>query len=190
MVPTLAIIVFASLSYIAGLRAVLEGKYRPSIYSRFIWFLLAVNSFLGVAALHNRSGSISLAGIQALGAIVILAASLKYSKRIFGLTEKICSILLIISAIVWVAGNSPLTNLALGLSAHFIGGIPTIKRAWRMPASENLLFWLFFAVASVIALTTADKSHVSNFLYALYFVFFDSMLMLLAARKYQRLRWF
>lgn len=166
----------------------LKGKYRPSIYSRFIWFLLAINSLLGVAALHNRSGSVALAGTQALGAVIMLVASLKYSERIFGLTEKICSILLAISAIVWIVGNSPLTNLVIGLSAHFIGGIPTIKRAWREPASEDLLFWLFFVIAGVIALVTADKSHIGNYLYAMYFVIFDSVLVLLSARQYLKSR--
>ena len=182
---TLVIIVFSILSYGSGVGAVLKGKYKPSIYSRLVWFLLAINSFLGVVALHNKSGSIALSILQALGCLAMLLASFKYSVKTFGITERICTLFLLASGVIWLTAHSPITNVVLSLVAHFIGGVPTLQKAWKSPLSENFFFWFFFAIASWTAYITADKSHLGNFLYALYFAVWNSLLAVITVRQFK-----
>ncbi|MEI6498532.1 MAG: hypothetical protein WCO23_01070 [bacterium] len=184
MYITILIIILAVASYSFGLKAVLDSSYKPSIYSRLIWALISINSFVGVVALHNHTGILALAGVQLLGSMAMLLASLKYSVRTFGKTEWACTFLLIVSLVVWLVFKSPIINVLISLVAHFIGGVPTIFSGWKKPKSENFLFWFFFSVASILALVNADKSDFRGFVYALYFLIFDSIITLISARQF------
>jgi len=181
---TLLIGLLAGLSYSFGISSICRGKYQPSIYSRVVWLLIAVNCFIGVLALNNSPGTLILTGISVIGSLVMLISALKYSVHIFGVTEIICTILLVISILLWILLDSPLINVILGLTAHFIGGIPSIMRAIKKADSENILFWFFFAVASILALFQADKTHVDKFIFSLYHVIFDGGMTLIVARQY------
>lgn len=177
---------FALLSYSAGVRSLFKGEYKPSIYSRAIWFLIATNSFLSVVFLKNDAGSLTLAGIQALGCLVMLIGAFKYSVHTFGKTEAVCTLLLGSSTILWLTVNNPTLNLALGLTAHFIGAVPSLLAVLKRPESEHFYFWLFFLIASILAYYQADKSVAKNFLYALYFTIFDGTMTILAARQFRK----
>jgi hypothetical protein len=183
---TFLITLLALLSYTVGVRSVLGGAYKPSIYSRFIWFLLSVNSLAGVIALRNGIGTIALAGVQALGSMAMLIAAWRYSVREFGKVEKACTALLALSGIAWVVIRMPIVNVLISLVAHLIGGLPTLARARRRPESEDFLFWLSFAIASVLAFATANKADFRAYVYALYFAAFDGAMTILSARRYVR----
>jgi hypothetical protein len=167
---------------------VFKGQYKPSIYSRAIWGLISVNSFVGVIALHNNSGVIALAGVQLFGSLAMFFASMKFCVKTFGKTEIICTALLIFSLIIWFVLKSPIINVLISLIAHFIGGAPTILLAWKKPASENFFFWLFFALASLLAYLSADKLVFKSFIYAIYFLIFDSAITVLSLRQYFKLK--
>ena len=184
MALIISIIILALLSYYSGLKSVIKGKYKPSIYSRFIWALISINSFIGVVLLDNNSGIIALAGVQLIGSIAMLLGAMKYSVKSFGRTEIICTILLIVSLIVWLVLKSPIINVLISLIAHFIGGMPTIISSWKKPSSEDFFFWLFFAVASLLAYLNANKVDFKSFIYALYFLIFDSLITITSARQY------
>lgn len=184
---TLLIGLFAGASYSFGISSICHGKYQPSIYSRVVWLLIAINCFIGVLALNNSLGTLILTGISVLGSLLMLLSALKYSVHVFGTTEIICTILLSISVVLWIALDSPLMNVMLGLAAHFIGGIPSIIKAIKRADSENILFWFFFAVASILALIQADKGHIDKFAFSLYHVVFDGGMTILVARQYLKL---
>lgn len=178
------IIILAAASYLIGVKSVYDGKYKPSVYSRLIWALISINSFIGVLALHNGVGTISLAGVQFLGSLAMFLFSLKYSVKTFGKTELICSVLLVVSVFVWLIARSPIINVFISLVAHFIGGAPTFIHGWKKPKSENFLFWFLFAAASVLAFINADKADFKGFVYALYFMLFDSIMTLISSRQF------
>ena len=175
---------FVVASYYFGIKAIFQSRYYPSIYSRIIWLLLSVNAFASVVALKNSFSVTLLAGLGLVGSSIILVLSVKKSKKTFGLTEFISTILLLVSLGVWLFTKLPLLNLSIGLIAHFIGGIPTYKKVIKDPTEEDTLFWLFFAFASVFSFLGADKSHLSGYLYPLYLVIFETGMTLLCLRRY------
>ncbi len=178
---TIAVLTF--LSFYNGIRAVYTGFYKPNVYSRIIWSLLAINAFVGLLKLDNYSGILLLSGLQVAGGLWILAGSLKYSVFEFGVTEKIASILLVCSGVLWVVADAPAINVAISLIAHFIGGIPTMVRVAKKPTSEYTAFWTYFAIGSLIAFLFADKSDFKNYMFALYFVVYNSSIIYLSLRK-------
>lgn len=181
---TTLIVLFIFASYFFGIKSIFQNKYTPSIYSRVVWIFLSINNFASVVALKNDYSVLLFAGLGLVGSFFILVLTLKKSKREFGTTEVISTILLIISLGVWMFTKLHLLNLSIGLLAHFIGGIPTIKKVFVDPEDEDTLFWLFFAVASILVLIKADKVNISGYLYPLYIVFFECLITILCFRRY------
>lgn len=179
---------FVTLSYFVGAKAIVTNRYRPSIYSRAIWLLLALNSFASVLALKTAFPTILLAGLVLLGSLVIFLLSIKKSKKEFGQAEFISSILLILSLAIWIFTQLPLLNLTISLLAHFIGGIPTYKKVLKNPKDEDIPFWLFFFIGSLLTLLSTDTMIFSNYLYPLYFVLFDGGMVFLCMRRYVKLK--
>jgi hypothetical protein len=180
----LLIALLVIISYFIGSKAILHDKYNPSIYSRFIWQFLAINSFASVVALNNNFTVQLLAGLGVLGNASILLLSFKKSLRTFGITEILCSILLVASLAIWIFTKLPLLNLTIGLIAHLIAGIPTIKKVFLNPKDEDLLFWFFFFAATFLALFKVETRQISSYLYPLYFTIFDGSMVLLCLRRY------
>lgn len=179
-----AIIILAASSYIVGYRSIHNGYYKPSIYSRAIWLLIALNSFVGVVALQSKPNVLALSTMQVMGCLVMLIGAWKHSTRTFGKTEYICTCLLICSVLVWFAFKSPILNVLIGIIAHFVGGIPSLASVIKKPARENFLFWLFFASASLLTYITADKSSFQSYLYPMYFMLFEGSMAVLSSRQF------
>lgn len=178
------IIIFTIASYFFGAKAIYENKYYPNIYSRIIWLLLAINGLVSVILLKNNFSVILLAALGFLGSSLILILSLKKSKDIFGLVELITTIMLIITLIIWIFNKLPLLSLSIGLIITFIGGIPTIVKVIKNPKDEDILFWLFFGLASGITLLVTDRVTISAYLYPLFFTVFNGGMTLLCLRRY------
>ena len=92
-----AIAILTLLSYGTGIKAVLDGEYKPSLYSRAIWLLLVINALIGLIRLDAAGGVIALSAVQVFGSLLIFLAALKYTVLKFGLVERISTLLLIAS---------------------------------------------------------------------------------------------
>ena len=177
------ILLFGFATYISGVAQMLSGRYSPSFFSRGVWFLLGVNSFSGVLLGDGSTSSVALAGAFLVGNAAMFITSYKKGSREFGFTEKFSLAMLGMSAVAWFVVDAPLVNLWLGLIAHFIGAIPTFRRAIKRPESEQALHWYFFFVASVITIIASGERSVSTILFPVYFVLFDGSIIFLANRK-------
>jgi hypothetical protein len=175
---------FVTLSYAAGINAILRKNYKPSIYTRIIWFGIAFNNFASIFALHNSLGIKVMTSLALIGNTVILVLSLKKSKRTFGRTELISSILLAASLIIWLTTHAPFINLTIGIIANFIGGVPTLKKTFEDPRGEDFWFWFWFIPAALLAWIAADASQLSGYLLPAYVFFFDVVMVLLILRRY------
>lgn len=180
----LIIALFVIASYAIGSRSIFKNKYKPSIYSRVIWLLLAINNLASVVLLKNNFSVLILAGLGLLGNLMILLLSVKKSQKTFGRTEIISTALLSLSLLIWIFTRLPILNLTIGLITHFIGGVPTYKKVINNPRDEDILFWFFFFMASLLAFLNIDRTNFSSYLYPLYFVLFDGLMTILSARRY------
>ncbi len=177
------ILIFGIASYFVGVSQMIKNKYSPSTFSRIVWVLLSINSFIGVILSNSSKSSILLAGIFLIGNIAMCVVSFWKGTRTIGKLEYFSLALLLISLVVWVIFYAPLINLAISLSAHFIGGIPTYKKIWIDPKSENLGFWSLFFVASLLSIFAAYPSSLKVIIFPIYFTFFDGSMFLLSLKK-------
>lgn len=177
------IILFGSASYIAGIWQILKDRYKPNVFSRVVWLLLAINTFEGVVISKSSKPSIILAFIFLIGNALICILSFWKGKIEFGRLEYVCLGLLIISALVWILFQVPLVNLGIGLVAHFIGALPTYNRVWKDGKSESASFWSLFFIASLLTIVASLGDPIKEIIFPIYFTLFDGSMTFLSLGK-------
>jgi len=80
----------------------------------------------------------------------------------------------------------PYISLMVTLAAEFIGGIPTIARAIRVPQSEQAWHWYIYLTASILTVIASPEKTVHALLFPLYFIFFESFMIILVNRRQLR----
>lgn len=170
-------------TYGSAVYQILYGTYSPSFFSRGVWLLLGINSFVGVLFGNGTQASVILAATLLVGNLAVFLVSYKKGSRKFGTVEKLSLVLLIIALLIWIFFKAPFVTLVISLAAHFIGGIPTIWRAAKKPESEQAVHWYFFFTACIVSIIASPEKSISAILFPVYFAFFDGIIILLANRK-------
>lgn len=183
-VSTVLILLFTIASYFFGAKAIVENRYRPNVFSRIIWLLIALNGLASVVLLRNSAAIILFAVLGFLGSFLIFALSIRKSKATYGPMEFVSTVLLLLSLAVWFFMRVPFLNLIIGLVITFIGGIPTYVKAIKDPYDENIPFWLFFTLASLVTLYDSDWSTLSGYIFPLYFLVSNAGMTLLCLRRF------
>jgi hypothetical protein len=181
------ILLFGSSSYVAGILQILRNRYKPNVFSRIVWLVLAGNSYAALIASHSSSSSKLLSLIFLIGNAAICLLSFWKGTRTLGKLEYICLALLVISGLVWIVFDAPLINLGIGLAAHFIGALPTYKRVWKNGSTESAAFWSLFCIASVLSLFDGNGAAIKDVLFPIYFTLFDGSMTVLSLRKSTKL---
>jgi hypothetical protein len=180
------ILLFGISSYAVGLKQMLDGVYSPSVFSRVVWLLIAINGFAAVAASHSSESSEILAAIFLIGNAAICITSFWKGTKKFGLLEIICLALLCASLAIWIIYRAPLVNLGIGLVAHLIGALPTYKRVLQKPQSESTGFWSLFFIASLLSIIAGWHEPIKLLIFPIYFTFFDGSMFALSMRSSKR----
>lgn len=170
-------------TYVSAVMQMLWDGYTPSFFSRGVWFLLGINSFAGVLLGGGSKASAIQAGTLLVGNAAVFILSIKRGSHDFYFAEKISLVMLVVSAVMWLALSAPFASLVVSLAAHFIGGIPTIARVVRKPSSERVYHWYFFFAASVLSIIASPHKTVTAILFPAYFAFFEGMISILANRR-------
>lgn len=179
----ITILLLGSASYIIGVKQILKNKYSPSLFSRVVWLLLAINSFAGVLLSDSTNASVLLGAIILAGNLAVTLVSIKKGSREFGKLEYFCIAMLVVSGVVWILFSAPLVNLAISLFAHFIGALPTYKKVIVDPFSESTSFWSLFFLASLLSIFANGNTNFTSVILPIYFTLFDGSIFALTLRK-------
>ena len=122
---------------------------------RLLYVLIGVVAFL-VAAAFTPAAVLVAIGF-AIGATTIAALSLKYGEKTWNRLDVVCLISAGISILIWPLMKSALIVMLINLFMSAVGAIPTLKKAYRSPASEDKLAWGLFVVSSLFNLVAIKE---------------------------------
>ena len=170
-------------TYASAVWQMIIGQYSPSFFTRGVWLLLGINSFVGVLLGGGTKASVILAATLLVGNAAVFLVSYKKGSRDFGAVEWGSFFLLIVALLIWLVLDAPFVTLVISLVAHFLGGIPTIWRTVKKPSSEQALHWYFFFTASVLSIIASPDKSLVAILFPVYFAFFDGLIISLVNRE-------
>jgi hypothetical protein len=148
--------VLAILQIIPYVVSILNGNTKPERASFFIWLIVDVVTISSyIAAGAHTTIWVGLA--FTFSKLLILGLSIKYGMGGFSRFDIVCLLMALIGIIVWMTTSNAVIALYFGTFVMLLGYLPTIKKAYMLPKTENKLSWTMAAGAGVLnlfALTT------------------------------------
>jgi hypothetical protein len=139
------------LCFVPYIVTILQGKTKPNRATWWIWVIL---SFVISASYYSTGAgnTIWLPVCGGVGQFIIAILSLKYGEGGWNRFDRLCLLGVGISLLFWWQFNSSLIALLFNILIDFLGALPTIKKSYYQPETENILTWSLYLAASAINL--------------------------------------
>lgn len=129
--------------------SILRGRTRPQRASYAIWSMVETVQLISYIASGATTTKWALLVIT-LNSFIIFGLSLKYGMGGHSRFDILCLLLAATAIVIWQTTNNPVFAVYLTTLAGFIGYLPTIKKAYRWPLTENLLSWGMYVAAATL----------------------------------------
>lgn len=129
--------------------SIFKGRTRPA---RATYGILSVIEIINLASYVSAGATTTRWLFVALtfNAIFIFCLSLKYGMGGRNKFDILCLILASLAIVLWKTTNNPELAVYISVLAGFIGYLPTIKKAYLLPDTENTLSWGMYVVAATL----------------------------------------
>ncbi len=162
----------------ACIRDTLTGRMKPN---RVSWFLWALAPMIGAAAAASSGAELSsysrtlLAGIMPA---LVFAASF-YNTQSYWKTSRFdiaCGVTALAAIVAWGLAESPRAAIILSATADGLAAIPTVVKAWRHPETETGAIYITGFLSVALIFPTVTVWSVENYLFPLYLVVINLVL--------------
>lgn len=146
---------------------ILRGGTKPNRATWWIWTVVGV--MLG-ASYYSSGGrhTIWVPLGYIIGPFAVAILSIKYGEGGWTWFDRYCLFAAGASVVLWVIFRSPFIALLINLCTDFIGALPTIRKAYRDPASENRIAWALVFLGNTVNLFAVESWTVAIALYPIY----------------------
>ncbi|ANY09930.1 hypothetical protein [Pseudonocardia sp. HH130630-07] len=149
--------------------ATLRGTARPNLAT---WSLWAAAPLIGFLA--QLDAGVGLPAVLTLGAgtgpliVVVAGMTTRHARVRLGAFDVVCAVVAGIALVVWLALDAAPLAVLLAVAADAAAALPTVRKAWRDPGSENVLFYVLVGIGATITLLTLTTWNPSDWAFAVY----------------------
>ncbi len=142
------------IAYLPYVLSIIKKKTRPHPVSWVLWALIGgVTLFL-----YLRIGAhetVPLAVLNFILPLAIAIVSVRYWKGGLSRFDKICLALSLAAVIIYAVTHDATLALSFNLVGDFFAFLPTLKKAYLDPASEDGLTWILIFIGNCLSLAAA-----------------------------------
>jgi len=134
-------ILLTFVGYVPYIQSILKKKITPHLYSWCIWALDGLIIF--ALQITHGAGAGALVALSAtlLSITVIILTIRNKHKQDITITDKLYAITALIALGLWIVAKQPLLSAILIIMVDVLGFLPTVRKSWNKPFSENPLFY-------------------------------------------------
>jgi hypothetical protein len=173
--------ILASITFIPYIITTLQKKTRPNRATWCIWAVVGVI----LCANYYSSGSINAIWVPAsyaVGQTIVAILALKFGEGAWSRFDRWCIAGAGISLILWWQLKSPTVALIINISIDILGALPTLRKVYFEPETENFLAWSITLTASLCNLFAIEQWSFSNCAFPLYLFILNVMMVALTLR--------
>ncbi len=168
-------------AYVPYVYLTIRGKITPHPISWLLWAILGAVSLITYIAVGAHE-TLPLAIVSFIGPTLLFLLSVKKWKGRFGRFDYVCLAFSCVAILVYIIFHQAAFALSINLIGDFIAALPTIRKTYHDPSSENLSTWLLFTLSAVIALFALDHLTYGLVILPLYLVLFEGLMCVLVIR--------
>jgi hypothetical protein len=166
----------ACLSYV---RAILKGEATPN---RVTWFLWALVPLIAGAAQLRAGVGISTLVVLSVGvgpACIVLASFVRGSGLwSLGPFDYVCGACSLAALALWAVTGEPVTAIVLSILGDAAAALPTLRKAWLAPASENRSTYLIAFAGMILGIFSVEEPTFAAYAFNAYLVAVSGTLVL------------
>ena len=153
------------LAFLPYIRSIVQGKIKPHVFSWVIWGTTTFVVFLAQLEDHGGAGAWPI-GIS--GVITLFVAFLAYIKRsdiTITRTDWLFFTAAMSSLPFWYFTSDPLWAVVILTTVDVLGFGPTVRKSYKYPHSESLLFFGLFTARNIIVILALENYSVTTVLF-------------------------
>jgi len=155
-VAAVAAVTIGLLSFIPYFRSIFRKETMPHAYTWLIWSITQGTAAAGVFAGGGGLIGIGL-GVSAVLIFIIFLLSLRYGTPNITRSDGVVLAAAIAAVFVWWQLHEPVLAVLMVCVIDGLGYIPTFRKSFIEPWSENLTSWITFCVAYVFSLIALES---------------------------------
>lgn len=155
--------------------SILRGHTKPERATYAIWSLvnlLTVSSYIAAGARETIWVGVACTISQ----LAIFFLSFKYGMGGFNKFDIFCLVAAAAGIMVWVTTSDPVLALYFNLGIKFLGFLPTLRKAYLFPKTENTLSWIMVGFASTLNLFALTSLRPELAIFPIYAVLADCLI--------------
>lgn len=161
---------------------VFKNKIRPHPYTWFVWSIVSGVIFFGQLAKGAGIGAIPTLASE-IFTIIIFLISLKNG---FGHVRKIDNYFLaaaLLGLIPWALTKDPTISVITVVSIDLIAFIPTLRKTWEFPSTENPILFSMNALRHFLALFSLQAYNIATMLHSVVMIIVNTLMTVFILRK-------
>ncbi len=169
------------LAFIPYIVAILRGQTRPN---RATWWIWTATSAVLLAS-YFFSGAETTIWVPAsyfAASFVTALLSIRYGEGGSTPLDRGCLAGAGAGLLAWWWFDSPVVALVMALGVDLAGALPTIRKAWVAPHTEDRLAWALFIAGNTLNLVAVDRWEFAIAIYPIYFFLVSGTIALLVLR--------
>ena len=179
--------IFTLLCFVPYIVTILQGKTKPN---RATWWVWAINGT--VLSLGNLAAGADYTMLPIVCSVAaqwcVALLSIKYGEGGWNPLDRRCLIASGISFILWRILNYDLIAIVLPLLVDILAAIPTLKKSYISPETEDLLTYILYTIGGFFTVLAIQKwsLELSSFEIAItpiYILFINGLIVLLLTRR-------
>jgi hypothetical protein len=169
-------------AYVLYYISIVQGRSRPN---RATWIILTVVGVL-IAASYYAAGARStmwVAIAYTVGPFIAAILSFKYGEGGTTRFDIFCLVGCALSVVLWIFFKNPVVVLVINIVIDFLGILPTLKKSYLDPASEDRLAWSVTTFSNVLNIFAIEAWIFSVAVYPVYMVIVNGLVTAFIFRK-------
>ncbi|MEI6400186.1 MAG: hypothetical protein WCO58_01530 [bacterium] len=190
MKETFAIIatIMAVVGNIPYLRDVIKEKVQPHAYTWLVWSIVSCVTFFGQLAKGAGLGAIPT-GASEIFTIIIFFFSLKNGFKHVTKTDTVFLIVALLGLIPWALTNDPTISVIIVVAIDLIAFIPTLRKTYNYPHSENVWLYSMNVTRHALALFALQAYNVATVLHSIVMIITNSLMTIFIKTSKNRKCW-
>ena len=172
-------------AFIPYVLAILRGETRPN---RATWWIWTATSFVLLASYYfaGADTTIWVPASYFAASFVTALLSIRYGEGGSTPLDRGCLAGAGAGLLAWWWFDSPVVALVMALGVDLAGALPTIRKAWVAPHTEDRLAWGLFIAGNTLNLVAVDRWEFAIAIYPIYFFLVSGAIAALVLRPRSR----